>query len=143
MTSGEPPANTPAPPVTAHGPGPRSGHCRHSRGAEQVPVPSTPASIAAGKTRLPDHLRRLPRQRGPGGGEGRGVSISIIEEQGGRQPSDLTDSEWDHGASDGEIFAVDEARRPVDHDAGVRRAPIRSTDMWNIVNYLRNLASRK
>ena len=34
------------------------------------------------------------------------AGTQIIEEQGARQPPDLTDAQWDHGSSDGEIFAV-------------------------------------
>jgi hypothetical protein len=35
-----------------------------------------------------------------------GLTISILEEQKGRQPPDLTDGQWDHGSTDGEIFTV-------------------------------------
>ena len=71
-----------------------------------------------------------------------GVSISIIEEQGGKQPTDLTDAQWDHGASDGEIFAVMKRGVPSTMMPGFDGA-LSDTDMWNIVNYLRSLASRK
>jgi outer membrane protein assembly factor BamB len=35
-----------------------------------------------------------------------GMTISIIEEQRGKQPPDLTDEQWDHGSSDAEVFAA-------------------------------------
>ena len=41
-------------------------------------------------------------------------TISIIEEQRGKQPPDLTDDQWDHGSSDGEIFARHQARVAAD-----------------------------
>src|SRR3954463_6389405 len=40
------------------------------------------------------------------GAEKAGVLISIIQEQGGKQPPDLTDDHWDNGSSDGEIYGV-------------------------------------
>ncbi len=140
MTSGEPPANTPAPPVTAHGPGPAPATAG-TAAAPRNPVPSTPASIAAGKTAYQTICAACHGKEAQGAVKA-GVSISIIEEQGGRQPSDLTDSEWDHGASDGEIFAVMKRGVPSTMMPGFDGA-LSDTDMWNIVNYLRNLASRK
>ena len=50
-----------------------------------------------------------------------GIAISIIEEQRGKQPPDLTDDQWDHGSSDGEIFARHQERAAADDDGGIRR----------------------
>ena len=35
-----------------------------------------------------------------------GIAISIIEQQGGKQPPDLTDPAWDHGSTDAEMSTV-------------------------------------
>ena len=91
--------------------------------------------------RLRGHVRRLPRPPGAGRGEG-GLTISIIEEQRGKQPPDLTDAQWDHGSSDGEIFAVMKRGVPSTMMPGFDGA-LSDSDMWNIVNYLRTLHSRE
>ena len=71
-----------------------------------------------------------------------GITISIIEEQGGKQPPDLTDAQWDHGASDAEIYAVLKRGVPPTMMPGFDGV-VSDTDLWNIVNYLRTLAPRK
>ena len=143
VTSAAPPAATTgpaAPPTTAPGPGPASAGARTAT-VTKNPIPSTPASIAAGKTAYEATCAACHGKLAEGAVRA-GVSISIIEEQGGKQPSDLTDSEWDHGASDSEIFAVMKRGVPSTMMPGFDGA-LSDTDMWNIVNYLRNLASRK
>jgi mono/diheme cytochrome c family protein len=70
------------------------------------------------------------------------VIISIIEEQGGKQPPDLTDDQWDYGSSDGEIYSViRKGIPPTMMAAWDGRIP--DDDIWNIVNYLRTLAPKK
>ena len=71
-----------------------------------------------------------------------GATISIIEEQRGKQPPDLTDDQWDHGATDAEIYSVIKRGVPPTMMAGFDgRVP--DNDIWNIVNYLRSLAPKK
>ena len=71
-----------------------------------------------------------------------GITISIIEEQRGKQPPDLTDAQWDHGSSDGEIFTAIKRGIPPTMMPGFD-GPFSDTDMWNIVNYLRTLTATK
>ena len=71
-----------------------------------------------------------------------GIAISIIEEQGGKQAPDLTDAQWDHGASDGEIYGVIKRGVPPTMMAGYD-GRIPDDDIWSIVNYLRTLAEKK
>ena len=71
-----------------------------------------------------------------------GVVISIIEEQGGKQAPDLTDGQWDHGSSDGDIYAVIKRGVPPTMMAGYD-GRIPDNDIWNIVNYIRSLAPKK
>jgi hypothetical protein len=70
------------------------------------------------------------------------VAISIIEEQRGKQPPDLTDDQWDFGSSDGEIYAITKKGIPP-----TMMAPwdgrIPDSDIWSIVNYLRTLAAKR
>ncbi len=99
------------------------------------PVASTPASIAAGKAAFDVNCASCHGPRAQGAVKA-GIAISIIQEQGGKQPSDLTDDVWDHGSSDGEIYAVIKKGVPPTMMAGWD-GRIPDTDIWNIVNYLR------
>ena len=105
------------------------------------PVPSTPASIAAGKTAYDKTCSACHGGLAQGSVKA-GITISIIEEQGGKQPPDLTDAQWDHGASDGEIYAVLKRGVPPTMMPGFDGV-VSDTDLWSIVNYLRTLAPRK
>src|SRR5258707_6527239 len=69
------------------------------------PVAATPASIAAGKRAYDLSCAGCHGDKAQGALKA-GTRISIIDEQGGKQPPDLTDAAWDHGSTDGEIFTV-------------------------------------
>ena len=75
----------------------------------------------------------------PRGREGRHL-ISIIEEQHGKQPPDLTDDQWDHGASDGEIFSVIKRGVPPTMMPSMNGV-ISDTDIWSVINYVRSLGA--
>ena len=102
-------------------------------------MPSTPASIAAGKTAYDANCAACHGNLAQGAVKA-GVAISIIEEQGGKQPPDLTDDQWDHGSSDGEIYAVIKRGIPPTMMPGLD-GRIPDNDIWSIVNYLRTLAA--
>jgi mono/diheme cytochrome c family protein len=70
------------------------------------------------------------------------MTISIIEEQKGRQPPDLTDAQWDHGSTDDEIFTVIKRGLPPTMMPGYE-GRIPDAEIWSIVNYLRTLGQRK
>jgi len=111
----------------AHPPRPH----RHPSAQQLVnPVPSTPASIAAGRRTYATLCVRChgPSGKGDGGGAG-----------GGGQPADLTDEVWDHGSSDGEIFVVLRDGTSVDMEGYGER--VSETDLWHLVNYLKSLAA--
>ena len=135
-----PPASTPASAAAAPAgsPVPATGG---AASAMKNPVPSTPASIAEGKSLFEATCASCHGRLGQGALK-EGITISIIEEQRGKQPPDLTDAQWDHGSSDGEIFSVMTRGIPstmMPPFAG----PLSDTDMWNIVNYLRTLTAAK
>jgi len=54
-----------------------------------------------------------------------GIVISIIEEQHGKQPPDLTDDQWDHGSSDAAVFNAIKRGCAVYDDGGLRRRAVR------------------
>ena len=128
---GAKPSTSPPPAVTSASPPPSAAG----------PVPSTPASIAAGKAAYDKTCSACHGGLAQGSVKA-GITISIIEEQGGKQPPDLTDAQWDHGASDGEIYAVLKRGVPPTMMPGFDGV-VSDTDLWNIVNYLRTLAPRK
>lgn len=105
------------------------------------PVPSTPESIAAGKKAYDTNCAGCHGNLGQGA-EKAGIIISVIEDQGGKQPPDLTDDQWDHGSTDGEIFtAAKKGIPPTMMAPWEGRIP--DNDIWSIVNYLRSLAKKQ
>ncbi len=127
------PAATTATP-TATAPAPSSAALRN-------PLPAAPASIAAGKAAYDATCAACHGDRGQGAVKAR-VTISIIEEQGGKQPPDLTDAQWDHGSSDGEIYTVLKRGVPSTMMPGFDGA-VSDDNLWSIVNYLRTLAAAR
>jgi mono/diheme cytochrome c family protein/glucose/arabinose dehydrogenase len=105
------------------------------------PVASTPESVAAGKRAYDVNCAGCHGNLAQGAVKA-GITISILEEQRGKQPPDLTDDQWDHGSSDGEIFTVIKRGLPPSMMAGFD-GRIPDEDIWNIVNYLRTLQSKK
>ena len=97
------------------------------------PVASSAASIAAGK-KLYD--AQCASCHGPTG-KGDGKAGALLKPL----PSDISDTEWKHGSSDGEIFTVirDGARQ-----TGMRAygSKVPANDIWNLVNYVRSLSPK-
>jgi mono/diheme cytochrome c family protein len=54
-------------------------------------------------------------------------------------PANLTDAEWKYGSTDGEIFAIISNGVGGDSEMKGLRSELTTTDMWNIVNYLRSV----
>ena len=103
------------------------------------PVASTPESIAAGKKAYDTNCAACHGDRGQGAVKA-GTPISIIQEQDGKQPPDLTETTWDHGGTDGEIYTVIKQWCAADDDGRVGRPDLGHRDL-DIVNYLRALAN--
>jgi mono/diheme cytochrome c family protein len=105
------------------------------------PVASTPATVAAGKKVYDANCAACHGNMAQGAVKA-GIAISIIEEQRGKQPPDLTDDQWDHGSSDGEIYSVIKKGVPPTMMGGFDGS-IPDSEIWNIVNYIRTLAAKK
>jgi mono/diheme cytochrome c family protein len=92
------------------------------------PVAATPESIAAGRR---TYARLCIRCHGPEGkGDGGGAGA-------GGQPANFTDAVWDFGSTDGEVFTVIRDGTSADMEAYGER--LKSTDIWELVLYLKSL----
>jgi mono/diheme cytochrome c family protein len=105
--------------------------------AQRNPLAATAQVIAAGKQAYDANCAGCHGNRAQGAVKA-GVPISIIAEQGGKQPPDLTDDQWDHGSSDGEIFDVIKKGVPPTMMAGWQ-GTLSDTQIWSVVHYLRAL----
>jgi len=97
------------------------------------PAAATPESIAAGRQL---YTRYCAVCHGVSGRGGSGSDISA-------PAPDLTDAEWKHGSSDGEIFDVIKNGVPPDLNMEPWGDRIKDADIWNLVNYVRTLAPKK
>jgi mono/diheme cytochrome c family protein len=105
------------------------------------PVATTPESVAVGKRAYDANCAACHGNLAQGAVRA-GMTISIIEEQRGKQPPDLTDDQWDHGSSDAEIFSVIKRGVPPTMMPG-SDGRIPDDDIWSIVNYLRTLQAKR
>ncbi len=55
---------------------------------------------------------------------------------------DLTDKEWKHGSTDGEIFSAIKNGVPPELNMIPFADQLKDTEMWNVVNYIRSLAKK-
>ena len=99
--------------------------------ARKNPAPATPASITAGRTLYNKNCRHCHGVRGRGDGP---LAPS------NPRPSDLTDATWDHGGSDGEIFAIIWNGAPAPKsEMKPTKGTLTERNVWDIVNYLRSI----
>ena len=69
-----------------------------------------------------------------------GFEISIIAERGGKQPPDLTDSVWDHGSTDSELFTVIKKGIPSGMMAPYE-GRLSDVEIQNVVAYVRSVSA--
>lgn len=99
--------------------------------ARKNPVAANAASIKSGLTLYNKNCRHCHGLRGKGDGP-------LAPRN--PKPSDLTDGKWDHGSSDGEIFAViwNGAPAPMS-EMKPMKGTLTEKNVWEIVNYLRSI----
>jgi mono/diheme cytochrome c family protein len=102
------------------------------------PVAVTPESIAAGKKTYETACAGCHGADAKGG-----LTISVIEDRGGKQPPNLIDDQWDHGSSDGEIFTVIKKGVAPDYFMAPWDGRVSDPEIWNTVNYIKSLAAQK
>jgi mono/diheme cytochrome c family protein len=97
------------------------------------PVAASPASIAAGKKLYDSQCASCHGATGKGDGKA-GALLKPT-------PSDLTDADWKHGQTDGEIFTIIRDGAP---QTGMRGygSRIPANDIWNLVNYVRSIGPK-
>ena len=98
------------------------------------PVQADATSIAAGKSLYDKHCAGCHGETGKGDGS-MGADLDP-------KPPDLTDAEWKHGSTDGELFLVirDGAR-----NTGMKPFAKKMTahQIWDVINYVRSIGPAK
>jgi mono/diheme cytochrome c family protein len=98
--------------------------------AVKNPVPANANSVNKGRQAYMKACRHCHGPKGLGDGPLAPKNPS---------PANLTDAEWRFGSSDGEIFAIIANGVGGDSEMKGVRSEMTTTDMWNIVNYLRSI----
>ena len=105
---------------------------RHDTAASlKNPVAASAESIASGRKLYDRHCSECHGDTGKGDGmAGEGLD---------ERPSNLTDAEWEHGPTDGEIFVVirDGAGPKSEMKSFAKKIPERQ--IWDVVNFVRTL----
>ncbi len=98
------------------------------------PVPVSAASIAAGKASYTKYCQFCHGETAKGDGK-----MAPKDSH----PSDLTDAKWDHGSTDGEIFAVIQNGPAPDSVMKGFKARMTDQQIWEVVDYVRSLGPTK
>ena len=102
--------------------------------AVKNPIASSPKSIADGQKLYQTNCRHCHGAKGLGDGPLAPTDPS---------PSNLTDAEWNHGSSDGEIFALISNGAGPDSQMKPMKTKLSNRDIWNVINYIRSLGPKQ
>lgn len=97
------------------------------------PVPVTAASIAKGQQVYFQRCRQCHGDTGTGNGR---------QAPAGSSPADLTDDQWDHGSTDGEIFTTIHDGVGPKYDMDSWEGKITDEEIWSLVNYIRSIGPK-
>lgn len=109
---------------------------RHPEAAKMKnPTAASPASIASGRKLYDRHCSECHGNTGKGDGmAGEGLD---------EKPSNLTDADWEHGTTDGEMFLViRDGAGPKSEMKGFGKKMTES-HIWDVVNFVRTLGPKK
>ena len=120
--------------LAAHGAGAQRRGGDPKARAVKNPVPATAASVTAGRGVYGKNCRQCHGLQGKGDG--------VLAPK-NPSPANLTDDKWDHGSTDGEIFAViwNGAPAPMT-EMKAMKGTLAEKDVWNLVNFLRSLGPK-
>ena len=93
------------------------------------PIATSPESIAAGQQTFRQNCAPCHGRTAEGG-----TGNDLIP-----AAPNLTDDEWLHGSTDGEIFSVIKNGVPPELNMEPWGDRIKEPDIWNVVNYIRSL----
>src|SRR5215510_8159603 len=108
-------------------------------GLQKNPVPASEESVKAGRTVYARFCRSCHGLQGKGDG---------VTAPAGAKPANLVDEKWDHGGTDAQIFKTikEGVKRKPPADPPYFMEPwggkISDEDIWNTVNFLRDLGKR-
>ena len=100
---------------------------------QENPIPMSEDSVKAGRAVYGRFCRSCHGVRA----DGYGTAAPP-----GSTPASLVDDEWDHGSSDAEIFKVIKEGVPPDYFMDSWEGKITDDDIWNTINFLRDLANQ-
>ena len=100
--------------------------------AQENPIEMSEESISAGRQIYGRFCRSCHGVQA----DGRGMAAPP-----GSRPANLTDDAWDHGSTDTEIFTLIKEGVPPKYDMDAWEGRVSDDDIWNVINYLRDLAS--
>ena len=113
---------------------PTEPHSHAEARALASPMPTTPESVAAGAATYARHCAMCHGVTGRGDGQLAAATAAY-----GSRPSNLADATWQHGDSDGEIFAAIRDGIGPDFAMDAFRLRLTEPDIWNLVSYLKTL----
>lgn len=93
-------------------------------------VASSPAAIEAGKVLFAKYCRFCH------GNTGAGDSTMAPKDM---KPSNLTDTTWTRGSSEGEIFWIIQNGAPPEYQMKPLKGKVSDADTWNLVHFVRSL----
>ena len=97
------------------------------------PIPSTAKSITTGQKLYQTNCRHCHGAKGLGDGPLAPTNPP---------PANLSDAEWKHGSSDGEIFYTIKNGAGPDSEMKPMKTKLSDNDIWNVVNYIRSLGPK-
>ncbi len=100
--------------------------------SQDNPIEATEESVSAGRQIYGRFCRSCHGVRA----DGRGMAAPP-----GSRPANLVDDAWDHGSSNAEIFKLIKEGVPPKYDMDAWDGRVSDDDIWNVINYLRDLAA--